>query len=232
MHTGLQNLVGIDWYARSNCMNISRRTKIISIVFFSILVFFVSYSIVLDLKYTTVKIIPLPSDSLVTIDGVKNQAETVKLKSGIHKLVATRQYFDKAEKIIDVKNIKDGETIYMLPEPNSTEAKKWLSENPEVQIQREAAGGAESNTQQKFLSEEFPVTNKLPIENSFYRIDYSMNQNNKVEFTVNLFGVVNGPNDYDRYKKQLIKSKANANQFLEDNGVKLGEIKVTYIPNI
>jgi hypothetical protein len=177
-------------------------------------------------------IVALPEDSTIKVDGATAKAGVSYLKTGTHTLSATRQNFDEYKRKIDTKDFKPGETIYLLPVANSAEAKAWLKLNPEVQKLREAAGGADSAQQQKNLSAKFPFLSKLPFENSFYRIDYSLTPTGNVVFTVNLFGSISSPSDYDRYKKQLASSKESALSYMQSLGIDVSKYKVIFVPDI
>lgn len=182
--------------------------------------------------HTNVKILVVPEDSSLQINGQAQKPGNFNLKKDIYKISATRQFFDKAEETIDISKAKDGDVIYILPVPNSAEAKKWLAENPGVQQQREAAGGEEFGQQQEVILSEYPIISSLPIENESFRIDYSISQYNEPEFTVNLFGTIRGAADYERYKQKLQSSKAIAIEYLEKNGVDIKKVKITFVPNI
>lgn len=217
-------------------MNLSRRIiKITLLALLAIFLAIVSYQAFSYWNHrglSKIEVILLPNDSQLRVDGAPAKAGTIYLKPGTHTLSATRQYFDKVVREINTRDIKPSETIYMLPEPNSAEAKKWLAEHPDVQLQRESVGGAEAIRQQAVLTNKYPILEKLPHENSNYKIDYALTPDNKLEFTINLFGSISGPDDYPRYQQQLIQSKAEALQYLQGYGISPQDYKITYIPNI
>jgi hypothetical protein len=103
----------------------------------------------------------LPSDSLITVDGKEADGDTVSLKPGIHTLKASRQYFADTTKIINTKDINPADTIYLLPKPNSPEAKKWLVDHPDVQRQIEVLGGKETDDIQNKLTNRTDLVNQV-----------------------------------------------------------------------
>jgi hypothetical protein len=99
-----------------------------------------------------VKVVVLPADSVLAVDNVPTKAGTIYLTKGKHTLVATRQYFTAITKTMDFTNYDTSKTLYLLPLPESDQARQYLSEHPEVQAQREAASGDQSAQEQQVLS--------------------------------------------------------------------------------
>jgi hypothetical protein len=179
-----------------------------------------------------INVVVLPSDSKLQVDGTTKKAGGVYVKPGAHKLTAIRQYFDEVTKQIDTSSLKPGEIIYLLPGVSSAEAKQWLIDHPAVQQQREAVGSQEADQQQLLLSSKYPILDLLPQETSHYKIDYSLSSDNKLEFTINLFGDINGANGYTQYQQDLIQYKNEALKYLKDHGVIPQDYEITYIPAI
>jgi hypothetical protein len=170
----------------------------------------------------------LPADSTITLDGDEIKSGTVYLSPGIHTFSASRQYFDRVTKQIDTKNINSA-PIYLMPIPNSENARGWLSEHPDVQRQREAQGGTESNSTQEKLTKNNSVLDKLPVDTLDYRIDYSVDSNDNISFTITLYAVNKNP---QQYTQQLQQFKAEALQFLKSNGVSPSNYSIKYIPSL
>lgn len=212
-----------------------KQIKLIVLIILALVLTIVSYQAFVYWSHrglAKINVVVLPKDSELRVDGSPAKAGTLYLKPGAHKLSAARQYFDKVEQEVNTNNLNSGEKIYLLPKPNSNEAKQWLAEHPDVQRQRESVGGIEANQQQTALSKKYPFLDKLPQENSRYKIDYSLTQANELEFTINLFGVVRSPNDYAQYKQQLKQYKNEALQYLQSIGVNPQDYKITYSPAV
>ncbi len=213
----------------------SKKSRVILAIFTGLVILLVAWQISLFYQHrglTRVNILVLPTDSKLMVDGQVKKPGTYYLTPGSHNLVASRQYFDNDVKDINTTNISPGDVIYMLPRVNSAEAKKWLLEHPEVQKQREAAGGAEAERTREILIKKYPVINKLPQENLHYKVDYSISADNKLEFTITLYAIINKPSQFEEYQKQLRDYKNEALKYLKDNGINTEGAKITFVPNV
>jgi len=99
-----------------------------------------------------VQVTLLPSDTTLTIDGKKAKAGTVYLTKTIHTLKATRPPFSPTTKTINFATYDTTQTLYMLTSPDSKQALQYLADHPDVQAQREAAGGVQAANAQQQLS--------------------------------------------------------------------------------
>jgi hypothetical protein len=120
----------------------------------------------------------------------------------------------------------------MLPVANSAAAKQWLLQHPDVQQQREAAGGAEADRIRNLLINKYPIISKLPYENLDFKIDYTLDSKNDLSFTITLYAILNRPSQYDQYRQQLQQYKGEALTYLKDNGIDPSKFSIKYIPNI
>jgi hypothetical protein len=179
-----------------------------------------------------VRVAVLPSDSSLTVDGKNTKPGKLYLTRGRHALEATRQDFGKDVKDINTDDISAGTVIYMLPAANSQAARIWLLQHPDIQRQREAAGGSESERLQVLLIKKYPIISKLPKENLHYKIDYSVDNDQKFSLTITTYGIINGPSDYNKYVQQTKAYKQEALEFLKQNGVEPSTYPITYIPNL
>jgi len=174
----------------------------------------------------------IPDDSTINMDGKNIKAGSIYVRPGSHLLVVSRQYFDSITKHIDTKDTSPSDTIYLLPVPNSDAAKAWLNNHPEVQQQREAYAGLESQKIQGQLLKKYPVIRQLPVYNSHYRIDYSIDPGGTINFSITLYPIINGPGQYNKYLSQLQQYKAEALRFLKNNRINPAAYKITYTPDI
>lgn len=99
-----------------------------------------------------VRVVLLPSDSKLTIDGKSARAGTVYFTKTTHTLKAGRQYFTDVTKTINFATFDKSQTIYLQPLPDSYQAKQYLSDHPDIQQQREAADGKQAEQIQNELS--------------------------------------------------------------------------------
>jgi hypothetical protein len=179
-----------------------------------------------------VRVEVLPSDSSLTVDGKNTASGKIYLVKGTHRLVASKPDFDNDIKNINTDDIPASTIVYMLPGANSQAAKQWLLHHPDVQKQREAAGGAEAERLQTLLTKKYPIISQLPKENLHYKIDYSVDSDQKFSLTITTYGIINGPSDYDKYIQQTKTYKKEALDFLKQNGVDPNTYPITYIPNL
>lgn len=181
---------------------------------------------------TAVKVAVLPDDSSLKIDGKSVKPGRVYLTAGTHKLIASRVLFEDDTESINTADITKNETIYMLPKAVSGAAKAYLLQHPDIQQQREAAGGAESDRIRALVLKKYPIISKLPEETLQYKIDYSLDANQKLSLTITTYGIINRPSDYPQYLQQTKDYRAAALEFLKQNGVSPTTYPINYVPNI
>jgi hypothetical protein len=99
-----------------------------------------------------VQVTVLPSDSTLMVDGKKTKAGTLYVTKTNHTLKVSRQFFTTVTKVINFANYDTSQTLYMLPLPDSQQALDYLSKHPDIQAQREAAGGVQAGEAQQQLS--------------------------------------------------------------------------------
>jgi hypothetical protein len=99
-----------------------------------------------------VKVIVLPKDSRLTIDGKSTRAGTIYFTKATHTLKASRQSFTTIARTINFATYDKSQIIYMLPGPDSDQARQYLVAHPDIQAQREAAAGNQSSQAQQQLS--------------------------------------------------------------------------------
>ena len=179
-----------------------------------------------------VKILVLPNDSSLTIDGQATKPGKKYLTKGDHRLVAARQDFDNDVKTISTSDITKNEIIYMLPAANSAAAKQYLLQHPEIQKQREAAGGIEAARVQTLLLKQYPIISKLPQETLHYKIDYSLDPNQKLSLVITTFAVINRPSQYSQYATNTQAYRQEALGFLKQNGVSANTYPISYKPSL
>lgn len=178
-----------------------------------------------------VDIIAIPNDSKITMNGKSIKSGKIYLKPGTYDFTASRQYFTTIKKKLDTNNMLVPGVLYLQPRPDSQEALDFLEAHPEIQRQREAASGAESDGIQQKLLEKNPGITSLPYENAHYKIDYLIDDSYNLSYTITLLAIINGPQDYARYKTQLIEYKKEALNYLENKGLDTKKAKITFIPN-
>lgn len=174
----------------------------------------------------------IPSDATITLDNRSVSAGTIYVSPGNHILTASRQYFSPVTKKFDSKK-QQNNTVYLLLDPQSQAGIDWLNRHPEEQRLRETILADQLAQQQQNLRQKFPVLDKLPVDNSHFRIDYALaDNNNSVTYNVTLYALINGPSDRERYLQQLQQYKAEALRFLQDNGVNIDTASISFTPSV
>lgn len=174
----------------------------------------------------------IPDDSNITLNGSPVKEGAVFLKPGHYTFKATRKDFGPVQNTIDVHKKDRPQTIYLLPTPDTAAAIEFLRQHPEIQQQRERQGGVNSAATQTSLTKKYPILLKLPAYTSHYRIDYSLDSQQKISFAITLYAIVNNPNQYQQYLQQLQQYKAEALQFLNSNGIATNTVPITYTPSV
>jgi hypothetical protein len=215
-------------------MLLDKKNRIILLLLGGIVAGFLIWNLVLFISrigLVGVNITAVPDDSKITMDGKDVKPGKIYLKPGAYNFTASRQYFTTIKKKFDTNDMLVPGTLYLLPRPDSQEALDFLNKNPKIQQQREAASGVESNAIQKKLEEKSPITSSLPYENSHYKIEYLTDESYNVSYTVTLLAIINGPQDYERYKAQIVQYKQEALNYLQNKGVNIKKAKITFVPN-
>jgi hypothetical protein len=216
-------------------MNSSKKILRFVAVLFMLAILIIGWQVAIYYRHrglTSVKVAVVPDDSHLTVDGRATKQGTLYLSPGSHKLVASRPLFENDVKNINTADVSPQQTIYLLPTPNSAEAKAWLAQHPEIQREREAAGGAEAQRVQQLLIKKYPITSKLPHETLHYKIDYSLGSNQELSLVITTFGIINRPSEYPQYVEQTKEYKQEALDFLKLNGVNPSTYPITYVPNL
>jgi hypothetical protein len=174
----------------------------------------------------------LPDDSSLFIDGQKTKPGKVYLTHGIHNLIATRPDFGDDNKTLDTAYIQKKETVYMLPVATTLAAKDWLVLHPDIQKRREAAGGSEAERIRQELLKKYPFLDRLTYENLHFKIDYSVDDKQKINIRITTLAIINGPADYPSYVAYSKNYQQEAAVYLKKNGVDISKYNVTYIPDL
>jgi hypothetical protein len=179
----------------------------------------------------TIDVFVVPSDAKVTVDGQPSSSTKVTLSKGTHTFKATRQYFETVTQEVDTNNVGASNTVYLALYPNSPEGEAFLAAHPDEQLRYERVSGAEFSALQEKLLDEYPVTTKLPYQTIDFKIDYDVTKKKDVMFMVTFFPPEAVTPGSDLYKKELLRSKASALEYLESQGVDVDSVEITYTPD-
>lgn len=70
----------------------------------------------------------------------------------------------------------------------------------------------------------------LPYTTTHFQIGYHINDDKSVSYTITLYAVINGPEGYARYQNQLKAYKAEALEYIRQNGEDPMKLNITYDP--
>lgn len=161
-------------------VNISSRKKITALVF-TLLAIVVYFSVVAISRIgeTRVSIVVIPDDAKVTINGSLASAGNKYLKPGDYTFTATKTGW--STDVLSIKVGTDSVEVGLVPDPNSESAAKWLKDNPDIQLQREAIGGKQAQLTGDLLTEQTPLIKALPYEDIYgpFRVDFGPSEARK-----------------------------------------------------
>lgn len=173
----------------------------------------------------------IPSDSTILIGEKKIHSGTTYVTPGEYTLTASRKDFVKKTKKINSNEIKNT-TTYILLDPANSAGDQWFTTHPKEASLRENIISDNISRQQAEFQKKNPILAKLPVYNSDYRIDYSSDAANNIEYQITLYAIINGPADRPRYLAQLKQYKAEAINFLKSSGVDVTSARISYTPDI
>lgn len=140
------------------------------------------------------EIIVVPNDSLVEIKGndgsliKKTGASSLSLKPGNYEITAQKEGFLAKSTQLNISEDSEKQTIVLLLEPSSQEAKDWAQKNNKQYLEAEGrAGELDQISGEKFRSEN-KITSSLPYNGGFYRIDYGIDRKNNNSFKLVITG--------------------------------------------
>lgn len=156
----------------------NRRIRLLVFGFGLLLLASIVYLLVAGSKHAAmakVDIQVIPDDASVTLDGKGIKSGDKYIEPGTHEFTAAKSGFETTRLSITVK-AKDKRDVILLPAPVSAEAKKWLSDHPGIQRQREALEAKNILYIQQAIKANYPIINDLPLDTLHYQIDYGQSK--------------------------------------------------------
>jgi hypothetical protein len=167
-----------------------------------------------------ISVVVAPSDSTLKVDGVKTKAGTVYVTPGKHTLSASRQYFTTVDVKIDTNTMDKKRTVYILPKPDSDEAKSYLSTHPDAQAEREAASGSDSLDSQQDISK-VPLTSQLPFTAPGFEftVDYDAEKDDSNNGQLKVTIYISANSD---------EARQHARDWITRQGYKISDLNIVY----
>ncbi len=125
-----------------------------------------------------VDIVVIPAESQVLVDN-KTVGDSVYLTPGEHTFTAKSEGFK--DDSLTIKVDAGTNLVELIPEPESEEAKSLISEDPKLQVAREAIGGRRANQAGLAREDVTPLIALLPVTEILgpFTIDYGPSQSRK-----------------------------------------------------
>ena len=196
-----------------NKMSFRQKIFLASAVIFCFIAYFavIAISRVGEVK---VSVNVIPYDAKIMVDGKSVSSEALYLSKGDHKFTAEKSGWKTDTQTI---NISKSSVINLLPEPESDEAKNWLKDNPDIQLEREKLGGENAARSSEEAAARNPIINLLPvteIEGPF-SIDYGPSKTRPG--SIFLLVSDSSPN-----------GRVNAQKWIRQNGFDLTDFEIIY----
>lgn len=122
------------------------------------------------------KLVVVPDDATVTIDGQSSGPGLIELPPGEHTIVAEKEGFETLSQTVDIG--PSLETVAFALTPVSEEAKAWAQENQDKYLEVESIAGTAANQEGEAFQDRYPLTARLPYDAVIYRIDYVLVDDN------------------------------------------------------
>ena len=105
-----------------------------------------------------------------------------------------------------------------------------FSDNKKQSDGKEPEKGQSSIAGEEKIKQQNPVLYSLPIENSHFKIDYTIN-NNTIQYEITLYGILNRPEQYNSYLSQNRQYKQEALTYLTNSGVDVSKANIKFSPD-
>jgi len=126
----------------------------------------------------------VPSSATITIDGRQYSNGTQWLKPGTYKISASKDGFESADKSVIVTDKKQQNVVAISLSPKSDEAKEWASKHQKDYSNNEQYGAIEANVNGKYFSDTNPITTKLPFNDPYFTIGYTVREDSSITITI------------------------------------------------
>lgn len=126
----------------------------------------------------------VPSSATVTIDGRQYGNGTQWLKPGTHKVTVSKDGFKPSSESAVVTDKKSQNVIAVSLSAESDDAKKWAGAHQKDYSNNEQYGAIEASANGKYFSDMNPITTKLPFNDPYFTIGYTVGDNDSITLTI------------------------------------------------
>lgn len=156
----------------------------IGLVIFAIVILWSAVTLIGRIGKIPLIIAAVPSDAKIIVDGKQLGDGTYWLPAGTYDLKAEKQGFDSQNKSIIVTPEKKNNVVAVSLVPKSEEAKKWADEHQRDYQNNEQFGAIAAREDGQYFSNKNPITQKLPFNDPYFTIGYTLNDNQSITITV------------------------------------------------
>ena len=126
----------------------------------------------------------VPSNATITIDNQHYGNGTQWLKPGTYKVTVSKDGFTSSNESTVVTDKKSQNVIAVSLKAESDEAKKWAAEHQKEYSSNEQYGAIEASADGKYFADTHPITTKLPFNDPYFTIGYTVDKDDSVTLTV------------------------------------------------
>lgn len=119
----------------------------------------------------SIKLLSVPTDAQIKINGVIFPVGDVYLAPGPYKIEASKQGFDNYSYTTNVLD-KSGQSVVVLLYPNTPETEKWAADNKKLYTDLENIAGQQASDQGFDYQKKNPIVADLPYSNYLFTIGY------------------------------------------------------------
>ncbi len=124
----------------------------------------------------------VPGDSTITINNKVYGNGTQYLSPGDYTAKITHEGFASSETSFIASS--DKATVAVSLTPSSDEAKKWAEAHQSAYKDNERYGAVQARQDGRLFRERFPIVNRLPYEDPYYKIAYRSKNNRDLTITI------------------------------------------------
>lgn len=167
-------------------------------------------------SFITIEVAPTGAD--LKLDGRGTRAGKHQVRSGTHKISASKIGFAIQTKYVEVR---DGESRYLgiVLIPNTKETEEWYKRNESDGRLAEQINGGISDQVSSDINAKYPLIKELPFMDLEFRIDYGVSKQHKDDPTAIAF--------YIRHYTELAKKEAL--NWMKSKGYNPEKLEIIYI---
>lgn len=126
----------------------------------------------------------VPSDATVIIDNQHYGTGTQWLKPGTYKISVSKDGFRSSNESTTITDKKSQNVIAVSLKAESDKAKEWAAKHQKDYSSNEQYGAIEASTDGKYFADTHPITTKLPFNDPYFTVGYTVGDNDSVTLTV------------------------------------------------